>query len=188
MSCDDLDYLPDVLDEIEEEMLLDQPNKRCITGIRNYVMMKIMLTCGLSPEEILDLKWDEVDMIYSTITIDKKDITKRRTVTMPHDAQEGLENWSHRQRLEIGDCEYVFTTTKGGSICSRYIRAMVARYVDRTYISKDISPYNLRHTFGAKLYKKTGNIEEVKKALGLTAEYYARTYILLADEDLNPLY
>jgi GTPase Era involved in 16S rRNA processing len=29
-----LDYLPEILDEYEEESILDQPNKRCITEFR----------------------------------------------------------------------------------------------------------------------------------------------------------
>ena len=34
-----LNYLPEILNQYEEKSILNQPNKRCITGLRNYTLM-----------------------------------------------------------------------------------------------------------------------------------------------------
>lgn len=43
---------------------------------------------------------------------------------------------------------------------------MMSRITDKAGIDKNVSPHTLRHTFATDLYRETGNIRLVQKALG----------------------
>ncbi|MCK4394883.1 tyrosine-type recombinase/integrase [Candidatus Bipolaricaulota bacterium] len=43
---------------------------------------------------------------------------------------------------------------------------MLARYIERAGINKNISPHTLRHAFATDLYRETGKIRLVQKVLG----------------------
>ena len=183
-----LDYLPEILDEYEEESLLEQPNKRCITGLRNYSLMKLILAAGLRPKEILNLKWENIDLIESSLMIRSKNLTQNRKLFLTLDAVDALREWKYRQQKEIGNCSFVFTTLEGKIIQARYMRSMISRYADKAFICKDVSPYILRHTYGAKLYKTNENLRKVGRSLGLADSNHLKIYSILADQDVAFLY
>jgi integrase/recombinase XerD len=183
-----LDYLPEILDEYEEESLLEQPNKRCITGLRNYSLMKLILAAGLRPNEILNLKWENIDLIESSLMIRSDNLTQNRKLFLTLDAVDALREWKYRQQKEIGNCSFVFTTLEGKIIQARYMRSMISRYADKAFICKDVSPYTLRHTYGAKLYNTNKDLRKLRKNLGLADSNYLKIYSILADQDVRFLY
>ncbi|PUU88751.1 tyrosine-type recombinase/integrase [Halanaerobium congolense] len=183
-----LDYLPEILDEYEEELLLEQPNKRCITGLRNYTLMKLILTAGLRPKEILNLNWENIDLIEYSIMIRAKNLTQNRKIYITLDAVDALREWKYRQRKEVGECSFVFTTLAGNVIKARYMRSMISRYADKAFICKDVSPYTLRHTYGAKLYNTNEDLKKVRSNLGLADSNHLKIYSILADQDVGFLY
>ena len=183
-----LDYLPEILDEYEEKSILEQPNKRCITGLRNYTLMKLILTAGLRPKEVLNLKWEDIDLIESSIMIRAKNLTQNRKLFLTLDAVDALREWKYRQQKEIINCRFVFTTLEGNIIQARYMRSMISRYADKAFICKDVSPYTLRHTYGAKLYNTNEDLKKVRSNLGLADSNHLKIYSILADQDVGFLY
>lgn len=184
---DRLDYLPDVLDEFEEEVLLDEPNPRCFTGIRNYAILKLFLNTGITSPELVKLTWDCVDMYEAMLYIEKEDSRNNRELMINFETNRVIKNWYHRQVNKLRECEYVFTTSKGTPVSMSYIRQMITRYADRAYISKNVSTYTLRHTFATKLYKSCKDLDEVQRALGLKTRRSVLRYRLLADENVNTM-
>jgi site-specific recombinase XerD len=65
---------------------------------------------------------------------------------------------------------------------------MISRYADNAFICKDVSPYTLRHTYGAKLYKTNEDMKKVKRNLGLADSNHLKIYPILADRDVGFLY
>ncbi len=183
-----LDYLPEILDEYEEKSLLEQPNKRCITGLRNFTLMKLILTAGLRPKEILHLEWKNIDLIEYSIMVRSDNLSQNRKLYITLDAVDALREWKYRQQKEIGNCSFVFTTLDGKIIQARYMRSMISRYADKAFICKDVSPYTLRHTYGAKLYNSSEDLIEVRRNLGLTDSNHLKIYSILADQDVGFLY
>jgi len=108
-----LNYLPEILNQYEEKSILNQPNKRCITGLRNYTLIKLILTAGLRPKELLNLKWENIDLIESSLMIRSDNLTQNRKLFLTLDAVDALKEWKYRQQKEIGNCSFVFTTLEG---------------------------------------------------------------------------
>ena len=183
----DMNYLPDVLDEYEQEALLDEPNLRCITGIRNYAIMILMLNTGVRTEELVNLTWDDVDLDYNELHTGHGTSRKNRTLRLTFEVVEALRNWKFRQSKEVGQCECMFTTLKGNVVSPRYVRGMIKRFGDKAMIPKQCSPVILRHTFAVKYYKTYEDIDDLARALGVRDKYNLNIYPLLADEDIDTI-
>jgi len=158
--------IPAILTETEQGKLIEQPNPRYPTGQRNRAIIIIMLDTGLRVSEVINLKWEHIDLMAGKLMVREGKGGKDRTLWFNNRAEEALKSWRERQAEKIGNCDYVFTTLKGGQLCSRYLRDMVYRYIGKANIKKSISPHNLRHTFATDLYRETGNLRLVQKMLG----------------------
>jgi len=158
--------IPDPLTPEESGALLAVPNKRYPTGLRNYVMMQLMLAVGLRCAETLNLRIQDVDLISGKLRVDQGKGSKDRILWLNPEMIALLTLWRERREKRGIVSEWYFTTLKGEHLDSRYLRAMLKRYKLRAGIVRKCSPHTLRHTFATNLLKATGNIEIVRKALG----------------------
>ncbi|MFW5800114.1 MAG: tyrosine-type recombinase/integrase [Spirochaetota bacterium] len=181
--------LPEVLNEKEQQLLLEQPNPRYPTGQRNYTMIKLMLNTGLRLSETTNLKWKHIDLMVSKIMVREGKGAKDRTLPVGETIIDMLQDWRERQVEELQKRginkkpEYVFTTLKGGQVSGRYVRKMVKRYANKAEINKDISPHTLRHTFATDYYRDTNNIRKVQKYLGHADISTTMIYTHIVDSD-----
>jgi len=159
--------LPVTLSETERRDLLAQPNPRYPTGERNQVFLKLMLDTGLRLAEATALQWRDVDLLTGKLVVRRGKGSKDRVLWMNEDLADALSHWRQRQIDVCGaSVDYVFTTLQGGRLSHRYVQAMVRRYAKRAGIRKRVTPHVLRHTFATDLYRLTGKIRLVQKALG----------------------
>jgi len=159
--------LPVTLSETERCDLLAQPNPRYPTGERNLVLLKLMLDTGLRLAEATALQWRDVDLLTGKLVVRRGKGSKDRVLWMNDDLVHALSRWRQRQIDVCGaSVDYVFTTLQGGKLSHRYVQAMVRRYTQRAGIKKRVTPHVLRHTFATDLYRLTGKIRLVQKALG----------------------
>ncbi len=173
--------LPVILSWEEQEALLNQPNPKAPTGLRNLCIIKMMLDGGLRLSEVINLRPGDVNFQTGTLIIQENGSKEQRTLWLGEDTLELLKRW-----LKIrSDCEYLFCTLKGGRLDDRYIREMVKRLALRAGIKINIFPQSLRHTFAADLYRKTRNICIVQQALGHVDLSTTMIYANLIEEDLE---
>ena len=176
-------YLPEILNDSEIEDLLDKPNLRTPTGFRNYLLIKLILNTGITLSETTSLTWNNINLFMDELKINNDNAIKERTLLLNYEMIKLFQSWEIRQKVEIGKCEYVFTTLDGKKIQNQYVRKMIKRYSNKAYIIKKVSPYTLRHTCGANLYKDTKDLKIVKNALGLNDLNYTKKYAIIADEN-----
>ena len=183
--------LPEVLTEEEQEKLLDQPNLRYPTSQRNFTMIKLMLDTGLRLSEATNLKWKHIDLMTGKLMVREGKGAKDRTLWTGEEVIQAIQEWKERQIKELEEREinkkpeYVFTTLKGTKIKNRYVRKMVKRTAEKAGINKDISPHTLRHTFATDLYRETGKIRMVQKALGHADLSTTMIYTHIVDDELE---
>jgi integrase/recombinase XerC len=79
----------------------------------------------------------------------------------------------------------VFRSKSGCRLGARQVQLNFARWLAQAGITRPFSIHSLRHTFATRLYRKTGDLYLVQKALGhrqiTTTEIYAR----VSDEALR---
>ena len=173
--------LPVVLEPEEASNLLRVPNKRYPTGLRNKAILSVMLNMGLRLNEVCNLKPGDVNLTKGKIKIVSGKGDKDRLLGIPEVTSQLLENW----RKIKPKSDYFFCTLKGSKISDRYIQNMVIRYKQRAGIEKKISPHSLRHTYATEYYRRTRDIETLRRILGHSDISTTTIYINLANIEVE---
>lgn len=175
--------IPEVLNDEERRTLLQQPNKRYVTGMRNYCIILMMFDSGLRASEVINLKVSDINLNTGKIKVVQGKGKKDRILWINEDSLKQLRQW--RERIPESEDGYVFPTLKGEPLKDSYLRAMIARYGKRAGIEKRVHPHMLRHSFGTDLYRETKDIRMVQKALGHANLTSTQIYTHIIDEELE---
>lgn len=178
--------LPVTLTEEEQRALLAQPNPRYPTGERNRLLMRLMLDTGLRLAEATSLEWSHIDLVTARLLVQQGKGAKDRVLWLGDSLVEALGRWQKRQAVVCRiSPAHVFTTLRGGKMNHRYIQEMVRRYAERAGITKKVTPHTCRHCFATDLYRETGKIRVVQKALGHSDLSTTMIYTHVYDEDVR---
>jgi len=173
--------IPEVLNEQEARALLKRPNRRAITGLRDYCIIALMLNCGLRSQETLDLQISDIDFTTGKLIVKHGKGNKQRQLWLNESDLEALRQWRERK----AESPLLFTTLKGKFLYGSHIRQMIKRRALRAGIAKDVHPHLLRHTFATDIYKQSRNIRLVQKALGHSDLSTTMIYTHVHDEELE---
>lgn len=198
--------IPDVLTEEEEQKLLNVFNERYLSPTRNKMMIQLMLKTGLRLSEVINLKWNNINLQTGKLKVVNGKGGKDRIVWFNNGTLDKLREWRQRQADEIGAADYVFTTSKGKQLKANDVRKMVYRYAEKagiqeevekhyhdeegnklaeTYNQKKVSPHTFRHTFATRLLKESNNLRVVQKALGHSDISTTQIYTHIVDTELE---
>ena len=174
--------LPEVISEVEQKALLEIPNKKAPTGLRNYALMSIYLNLGLRVSEALNLEVDDVDWNSGKVVIRSGKGNRDRVLWLSDRDLGTLQQWRSKRKCKS---PYLFCTLAGGQLSDRYVRAFVSRYGKKAGIKKNVYPHILRHTFATDLLRETKNIRLVQKALGHVSISTTMIYTHIVDDQLE---
>ena len=178
--------IPEVLTSEEQTALLKQPNRRYPTGQRNHLLLKLMLDTGLRLSEAVNLRWKDIDLNTGKMIVRQGKGRKDLTLWIGYEVLKHLRKWRQRQDKAVkAKTGYVFTILAGDRVLPRYVQQMVKRYATKAEITKDIHPHTLRHSFATDLYRDTGKIRVVQKALGHANLSTTQIYTHIVDEELE---
>jgi site-specific recombinase XerD len=177
------DRLPKFLTDAEVERLLEQPNPRYYTPHRDRLYFRLMLNAGLRVSEAVALKPEHVDLNTGKIDVREGKGAKDRVVYVGNGLLDDLREWMERRP----ESEYLLPTNGGGQVHPSHLRQSVKRYAEKAGIDEldRVSPHTLRHTFATKLYRETGKIRKVQKALGHSDISTTMIYTHIVDEELQ---
>ncbi len=175
--------LPKVLTEDETQRLLDQPNQRYFSPHRDYLVMRLMLKAGLRVAETVSLRPEHVDLMSGKVLVREGKGAKDRTLWIGEELFGELEEWMERRP----ESEWLLPTRKGTKVATSHLRRSVKRYARDADIDEvdRVSPHTLRHTFATRLYRESGRIRVVQKALGHSDPSTTMIYTHIADEELE---
>ncbi|MFB6214415.1 MAG: tyrosine-type recombinase/integrase [Candidatus Bipolaricaulia bacterium] len=182
--------IPVVLTKSEQDKLLDQFNTRYVTSQRNKVMFGLMLNTGLRVSEAVSLRWEDVNLTSGKLMVREGKGAKDRTLWVDNSQLEELGEWKERQVEKVGKLpKWVFSTLREGNagekLTIQQVWKTLKTYAEKAGIEKDISPHTLRHTFATDLYRETGKIRLVQKALGHADLSTTMIYTHIVDEELE---
>ena len=182
--------IPVILTEEEQEDLLNQFNVRYVTSQRNKVMFQLMLNTGLRVSETTSLRWEDVNLTSGKLMVREGKGAKDRSLWVDEDQLKELGKWKERQVEKIGKLpRWVFSTLREGNagkkLTIQQVWKTLKTYAKKAGIEKDISPHTLRHTFATDLYRETGKIRLVQKALGHSDLSTTMIYTHIVDDELE---
>jgi integrase/recombinase XerD len=166
----------------ETEALLDAPDLRHRTGIRDYAMLHLALSAGLRVSELISFLLQDVSLHPMPTILIRGKGRRERELPLWKTTATALRKWlAVRGRVESPE---TFVNAKGGSL-SRWGFAqilkkhvMTARNRCPSLQRKRVSPHVLRHTCAVVALQATQDIRKVSLWLGhssiQTTEIYTR--------------
>ena len=142
------------------------------------------LLTGLRRGEMVNLRWDDVDLNSKLIFIEshasfRTKAGKRRAIPLNNTALVLL-----RKRYERRDCEYVFSH-KGQQLYDEWVSKKFHKYIEKSGVNRKLHFHSLRHTFATWLVKAGVSIYEVQKLLGHSNVTITQVYSHLVSEELH---
>lgn len=147
--------------------------------------------CGLRIGEILGLKWNKIDFVKNTITIDiqwknldndkvgfgeLKSANSYRTVPLSPITKDILIEWKNYNPIDISNRVIVYKCIAG-------LTALLKNYTKK--IGYDLSIHEFRHTYATTLIANGADFKTVAKLMGHDIEQTMRTYAHVTDEMMN---
>jgi integrase/recombinase XerD len=177
---------PMFLEPLEVQALLEAPNTRSATGLRNRCIMGLMYEGGLRVSEVLALKPRDVNIRERRVEVLRGKGAKSRTayfrsVTL----SELLERWKETRP----ESEYLFcnvrSAVRGGQVAPRNIQRAVAGYAQAAGIPGKVTPHSLRHTCATEMMRRGVNLRVIQEALGHSWISTTQAYTHVVNEDVR---
>ncbi len=164
--------------------LLDQADPKTFLGLRNKVLMLLMLDSGLRLSEALKLRLPNVDVPGGTVLVMGKG-RKERRVPFAKVTRLALEALLTARRRIVVPSDLLFISRHGGELTSRHVQIMIKRYGERAGIKGvRVSPHTLRHTCATQYIRNGGDVFSLQKILGHSTLEMVRNYVNLASRDV----
>ena len=145
------------------DRLVNLPNKRYKSGIRNRAILAVLCYAGLRVGELLNLKLSDIKKKDNAIKVDKAKGNTSRMVYVPEYVFFYIDKW---KKVRPKNAKYLFCSRYGKKLLNNYIQKMVKRYAKKLDSSKDIHPHCLRHSITTIWLKEGKNIRGIQKQLG----------------------
>jgi|GEM_PF-153251 excisionase family DNA binding protein len=136
----------------------------------------VALNTGMRHGEILNLRWNQVDLERSAVTVERTKSGRPRTIPLNPPLLEELLSL----RRQNGHSPYLFPNADSGKPL-RSMRTSFRAACRRAGIS-GLRFHDLRHTFGSRLVEKGVDIETVRSLLGHSSIAITQRYVHSTDE------
>lgn len=172
--------LPRILSERERRRLLAGAHHRQRTWVRNELLLRVLLNCGLRSAEALGLKVRDLDPKEGSLLVMGKGKKERKVFPNDDNLLALVEFCRGRKRSAP-----LFATKSGKHLQTRYLRRLVVEAARRSKMARRIHPHLLRHTCATDLYKATKDIRLVQEALGHENINTTQIYTHVYNEDVK---
>jgi integrase/recombinase XerD len=182
--------LPKSLSEEDVELLLNAPNIKTISGLRDKAMLELLYACGLRVSELVNILLTEVSMTDGIIRVTGKG-SKTRLVPMGEEAVNWIKKYMSESRNNILNkktSKYLFITNRGGAMTRQAFWYLIKRYSMIAQIKKPMSPHILRHAFATHLLNHGADLRVVQMLLGHSDISTTQIYTHVARERLKKLH
>lgn len=180
---------PSIIPFSDEQVakLLMQPDQNTFTGLRDYLIMSLLLDTGIRLYELCNIRVSDINIKDCTIFIRKGKGNKSRTVFFGLDTRKKLLAY-----LKIAKCEgedFLILNQDGYPLKPRSVQDNIAKYARAAGITGvRPSPHTFRHTFAKMYLMNGGDPYALKDLLGHNCMSTANLYVKLFKSDLHKKY
>ncbi|HBO4445834.1 tyrosine-type recombinase/integrase [Pseudomonas aeruginosa] len=172
----------DYLTRAELQVLLDVPDRRTASGIRDRAMLHLAYAAGLRVSELVGLRLDDLEQpAMDAIHVLGKG-RRERVLPLWKETQSVLQDWLQVRPDSKG--QQLFLNARGDAITRHGFASRLAAHIKiaqkavPTLARKRVTPHVLRHTCAIHTLEATGDIRRVALWLGhssvLSTEIYLR--------------
>lgn len=181
--------IPIVLSDSEVETLLEMPDLKKKSGLRDKAMLEVMYATGLRVSELLSLQFKNVNFQGRLIKVYGKG-NKERSVPVSSFALGYLERYITEARAynKGAASNHLFLNRDGKPLSRTYFYMQVRRYASKAGIEGNVSPHTLRHSFATHLLDHGADLRVVQEMLGHAKITTTQIYTEVTSERIRTAY
>jgi len=164
--------------------LLNQPDRKTFSGLRDYTLMMLLLETGMRIGECIALEVDDVNIKEGEVRIKLGKGRKARRVPIQKTCIQILKNYlAERGELET---KSLFVNIDDNPLHRRTIQENIQEYGQMAKItSARVSPHTFRHTMAKFYVINGGDIFTLQQILGHSSLEMVRYYVELFSTDIH---
>jgi integrase/recombinase XerD len=181
--------IPSVLTASEVELFLDQPKGVDLKGIRDKAMLEFIYATGMRVTEIISLNLEDVNLEEGFVIC--KNGNKQRKIPLGSLALKTLNEYIENARpilIKNDDITALFVNIKGDRLTRQGFWKIIKYYKEQANITKEITPYVLRHSFATHLLQNGADLKAIQTMLGHSDILSTQKYKLLQDDNIKDIY
>jgi len=168
--------LPVVLNKNEILKLFEVTN-----NIKHKVVLTLLYYTGLRLNEVISLRWQDIDFERGLIHVKQAKGEKERIVFLHKKLKELLIDYG------IKASGLVLISERGGKYSERTIQQIVKKASKKAGIKKKVTPHTLRHSFATHLLEAGCDIRYIQQLLGHKNLQTTQIYTHVANKDIKNL-
>ncbi len=160
--------LPDYLTLKEIDELFASVDEDDTYELRDKALFELMYSGGLRISEACSLFLEDLDMENSLVSVKGKG-GRVRLVPFGEEAASLLQRYLSKARPRIlnkRSSDYVFISKKSERLNRKSVWRFLKKYLERTKITKTVTPHTFRHSFAAHLIQNNADVRTVQELLG----------------------
>lgn len=179
-------HLPSYLSMEEVKLLLNAPNLKSDSELRDATMLVFMYATGLRVSELVSLKILNINVKHGLVTLRGKG-NKQRSVPVADFALDFYAKYMNEIRPKFNKLksDYVFLNKNGKPISRIYFFEAIKRYAKKAGITKNISPHTLRHCFATHLLEDGAKLRVVQELLGHSKIETTQIYTHISNKQIE---
>jgi len=153
----------------ESEAIINQPDTRKPTGIRDRAILETLYSTGIRRMELINLKLFDIDNDRGTVMVRQGKGRKDRMIPIGERALKWIEKYQSDVRPELStpnDEGVLFLTHLSEAFTPNRLTQMVRDYIDAADIGKRGSCHLFRHTMATLMLENGADVRFIQAMLG----------------------
>lgn len=181
--------LPKYFEYNELEELFEVPDLNTPLGERNILILEMLYASGMRVGELVSIKVNDINHSNKTIRILGKG-NKERLVYYNKITEKRLKLYleNGRCKLNKNNSEYLFLNENGGVLTTRGVEYILNKIIEKTSLTKHITPHMLRHSFATHLLNEGCDLLSVQELLGHESLSATNIYTHITNDRIKDVY
>jgi integrase/recombinase XerD len=161
-------YLPETLNELQVEQLIDSIETKAPLGLRDRAMVELLYASGLRISELANARLEIFNAEERIVRVTGKG-NKMRLVPVGRKACEALAAYLSSERptlVKRRSGSEIFLSVRGGKLTTARIWQVVKKHARHSGLEKNIYPHLLRHSFATHLLGNGADLRIIQEMLG----------------------
>ena len=161
-------YLPETLNELQVEQLMESIDLKAPFGLRDRAMIELLYASGLRISELANARLENFDEKERILRVTGKG-NKTRLVPVGSKASEALAAYLALERpklVKTRSGSEIFLSARGTKLTTARIWQVVKRVARHSGLEQNIYPHLLRHSFATHLLGNGADLRIIQEMLG----------------------
>lgn len=161
-------YLPETLNELQVEQLIDSVDTKRSLGLRDRAMMELLYASGLRISELASARLENFNAEERILRVTGKG-NKMRLVPVGRKACEALAAYLSTERPKLvkrRTGSEIFLSSRGTKLTTVRVWQIVKDQARRSGLEANIYPHLLRHSFATHLLGNGADLRIIQEMLG----------------------